>query len=133
MVLLGELPASATMGSAGTHAVDGRPADPRGIVVAQLLGVHLDTHRARRLCGEQVAAADLILAMDFVNEAEIVARFPEAGDKVVLLGRFGPGPVQIPDPFMGDEEAIRGAFQQIILSLERFGNVLRARAQPRES
>ena len=136
MVLVGDLPAPATMSSAGTHAVDGRPADPRGIAVARELGVQLDTHRARRLCSEQVAAADLILAMDVVNEAEIVARFPDAEDKVVLLGRLGrvgAGPVQIPDPFMGDEEEIRRAFQQIVLSLEEFGNLLRARAQPPES
>ena len=129
MVQAGDLPASATIGSAGTYAVDGRPADPRGVAVASELGVPLDTHRARRLSSEQVAAADLILAMDFTNEAEIVARFPEAEDKVVLLGRFGPGPAQIRDPFMGDEEAIRAAFRQIILSLEHFGSLLRARTE----
>jgi protein-tyrosine-phosphatase len=116
----GTLPPETTAGSAGVHATEGKPADPRGINVARELGIRLDSHRARRLTETLVAEADLILAMDRINEAEIATRFKPAAAKVRLLGFFDPDrpSPDIPDPFLGDEEMVRTVFRRIESSLQ---------------
>jgi protein-tyrosine phosphatase len=120
LVAEGVLPAGSRAASAGTHAIAGRAADPRGQVVARELGVSLEAHRSQPLSDGLVGEADLVLAMDLINEAEIAARFPWAEPKLRLLGAFGAGSPVIPDPYMGDEEAVRAAFRKIAHCLDEF-------------
>jgi len=110
--------------SAGLHAVADRPADPRGIIVAREMGVSLTGHRTKPVSRHLMDAADLVLGMDRVNEAELVRRFPHAASKIRLLGSFAPPPDVrvIPDPFLGNEEAVRSAFGHIQRSV---GELLR--------
>jgi protein-tyrosine phosphatase len=99
--------------SAGTAAADGSPADPRGIKVARELGIDLSGHRSRPLGQEAIDRADLILVMDYLNEADVLGQFPGAASKVRLLGSFGSGrhrPQEIRDPFSGTEDDVRAAF-----------------------
>jgi len=127
--LVGEglLPAGSRAASAGTHAIAGRAADPRGQVVARELGVSLEAHRSQPLSEGLVGEADLVLAMDLINEAEIAARFPWAEPKLRLLGAFGGGSAVISDPYMGDEEAVRAAFRSIAHCLDAFAGQIKAR------
>lgn len=127
LVAEGLLPAGSKAVSAGTHAVEGRSADPRGQVVARELGVSLEAHRSQPLSEGLVGEADLVLAMDLINEAEIAARFPWAEPKLRLLGAFGGGSPVIPDPYMGDEEAVRAAFMRIARCLDEFARHFMAR------
>ena len=102
--------------SAGTAAADGNPADPRGLRVAHELGVDLSAHRARLLTQPAVDQADLILVMDYLNEAEVVGQFAGAAPKVRLLGAFSSPnsrPHEIKDPYSGTEEDVRRAFETI--------------------
>jgi protein-tyrosine-phosphatase len=123
----GLLPTSTAAASAGLHATEGKPADPRGINVAAELGLNLEGHRARRVTGPMVDAADLVIVMDRINEAEIVSRYHQAAPKIRLLGTFGDDgtPAEVPDPFMGDEEAVRQAFRRIDECLRSLAALIR--------
>ena len=107
--------------SAGLHAVPGKAADPRGVVVAREWGVDLTAHRATMLSAEVVAAADLILVMDLLNAAEVTWRFPASADKVVLLGEFDPRRTNDPviaDPYGGDLDEVRTSYGQVVAAVE---------------
>lgn len=94
--------------SAGVGAIPGRPADPRARRIAAALGVSLEEHRSQPVTRALVDEADLILAMDLLNEARLLARFPSAAGRLRLLGEFDPNPgrAEIPDPYLqGDSDA----------------------------
>lgn len=103
--------------SAGLHARSERPADPRGVVAAQSLGIDLKAHRAALLTEELVDAADVLVVMDFENEAECIASFPQAERKLWFLGAFDPGParnrIEIPDPYTLDEAAVARCYHDV--------------------
>lgn len=99
--------------SAGLHPAPGTGADPRAAGAAQSLGVSLEGHRSRPLTAAVVRDADLVLVMDFANDAELIARFPGAWRKVRLLGAFvGNGSV-IADPYAADAAAVRASADRI--------------------
>jgi protein-tyrosine-phosphatase len=123
----GAAPAGSIAESAGTAAREGDPADPRGIGAARDLGLRLDGHRAGRLSEQLVERADLILVMDYLNEADVVARFPAAARKVRLLGSFlqEPGrPTEIRDPYTGSTEDVRASFQMIAQAVDSLSATL---------
>ena len=102
--------------SAGTHARSGSPADPRMCAAAALAGISLDSHRATPISVALVHDAHAIFVMDYLNEAELLARVPSARSKVYLLGTFGPSPQRAPeisDPFMSDADASCQCARQI--------------------
>jgi protein-tyrosine-phosphatase len=71
--------------SAGTWADAGNPAtDPAQAVVAPR-GVDLSAHRSRPLTAEELAGADLVVAMTSVHLREVAQMAPEAAGKVLLL------------------------------------------------
>lgn len=120
-------PAPGTVASCGVGATPGRAADSRGQRIGRELGVDLSGHRARALTQEQVLAADLILVMDQLNAAEVLTQFPEARPRLRYLGAFGPPGTdwpEIPDPFLGDEEAVRRAFRRIEAAVARLSRDL---------
>lgn len=109
--------------SAGLHAVPGKSADARGVEIAREHGLDLTAHRATALDAEVVAAADLLLVMDYQNAAEVTWRYPEAAAKVVLIGRFDPArasdPV-IPDPYGGDLQEVRTSYGRVAAAVDGF-------------
>lgn len=89
--------------SAGTHARSGKHADARVVAVGQELGLDLSAHRAEPVTGELLRRADLVVAMDFCNEAILLALAPDQAERVRLLGVYGgetncPS-LEIPDPY----------------------------------
>ncbi len=96
--------------SAGTHAHNGKAADPRVRHAAREMGVDLDEHRATLLTAQLVAANDVIFAMDEFNFANILATFPEARGKLMLFGGMTPSgvyrPHEIADPYMTGQAAV---------------------------
>lgn len=110
--------------SAGMHARAGRPADARAIDLAPEFGVSLATHRAAELTAEAVTAADLIVVMDFLNEADLLSRFPAAAPKVRLIGEYfdsdgSNGALELPDPYMEDAAAVRASFVRLEQGVRR--------------
>ncbi len=116
--------------SAGLRAVAGQPADARARIVAREFGVSLDRHRSRPLTGEMVARADLVLAMDSLVEAELLARHPEARFKVRLFATAAPGKtsrsIEIADPYDGDLPDIRRCYERLRSALESEAAALHA-------
>lgn len=74
------------IGSAGTNAHDGRPADARAQDAARQLGASLREHAATRLTAQLVTDYDVIFAMDDLNYVNILATFPESRPKLRLFG-----------------------------------------------
>lgn len=102
--------------SAGVHARAGKPADSRGVRLAPEFGVSLDAHQAQPLTPALIEQATVIFVMDWRNEAELVATYPQAEHKVVLLGAFGLGTRAqrvITDPYDEDIEAVRRAYREV--------------------
>ncbi len=96
--------ANVKIGSAGTHAHDGRPADARAQDAARQLGLSLREHTATRLTKELVAEYDVIFAMDDLNYVNILMTFPASREKLRLFGGMAPSgsyrPHEIADPYM---------------------------------
>jgi protein-tyrosine-phosphatase len=126
-VRAGVAPEGSSAESAGTAAREGDRADPRGVSAAKEMGIVLDGHRAGRLSEERVNRADLVLVMDFLNEADVVARFPAAAGKVRLLGTFlghDGRPAEIQDPYGGSQEDVRASFQTIASAIDALAATL---------
>lgn len=85
--------------SGGFYRNGGRPTPAHVVEAAAKRGVDLSSWSSRRLTAEQVAGADLIVAMDLANLERLQREFPEAMPRATLLGLFRPsGPVEIADP-----------------------------------
>jgi len=101
--------------SAGLNAVPGKGADPRAVKVAFEFGISLAGHQARPVTGEMLEQADIVFAMDFRNEAQLLARHPDMWRKVRLLGAcaLDSQKREIPDPYWGDEAEVRRCYQEL--------------------
>ena len=112
---------AAQISSAGLHAHPGKPADTRGIATAAQHGLDLRAHRSLALDATMTARASLLLVMDRRNEAEVLARHPEAAHKVALLGAWArsesDGAV-IPDPYTGGPGAVQAAYHRIDAAID---------------
>lgn len=71
--------------SAGTWAAFGHPAQPEAREVLRARGIELDGHRSRPLDPEELAAADLVVAMTSVHARELRELSEEVGTKMVLM------------------------------------------------
>lgn len=113
--------------SAGTSAAPGATASEAALVVAAEHGLDLAQHRSRLLTPDLLDWADIILAMGPSHLAAVSSM--GGGEKVALLTDFLDGPgtgLPIEDPFGGDVEAYRRAFDQIRESVD----ALLARLEP---
>jgi len=74
--------------------------------MAQAFGIDLSHHRSARVTREQLASADLVVAMDLENVQRLKAECPEALSRTTLLGLFSvPATAAIADPYNADEDA----------------------------
>ena len=117
--------------SAGLHANPGREAHPWMQEAAEGLGLSLTSHRAKLLTREMVDHADAIFAMDFQNKAELLTLYPDAADKIYMLGTYAEGPWkdrEIPDPYLADLEGTRYCARQLEICVHNLlsGTVLAA-------
>lgn len=102
--------------SAGLHALSGREAHPWAQQASADLGIFLDGHRAKLLTQGMIERADCVLAMDFQNKAELLARYPQSRDKIYMLSAYAEGAWQyreIPDPYFGDLQDTRHCARQL--------------------
>jgi protein-tyrosine-phosphatase len=103
--------------SAGLFAKAGKLADPRARAAAANFAISLEEHRAKPLTSELVEQADLILVMDFYNEAVLLSRFPQARRKTFLLGAFpslqSSNSLEINDPYDGELADVQICFKTL--------------------
>src|SRR5215831_6405388 len=106
-----------TVASAGLHTKPGSGADRRAVEVAKEFGISLDTHRAQQLSYELVQRADVIFVMDYLNQATLLASYPDMRRKVFLLGacptHVASRSMEISDPHEGTEADIRQCYQTL--------------------
>lgn len=102
---------------AGTHATAGRAAQDSALRVSRDLGVPLDAHTASPLAAVAPSAGDVLVCMDAVNEANVLAAYPALAARVFRVGDVAAGDVTAPialrevrDPYGQGDDATRAAF-----------------------
>jgi protein-tyrosine phosphatase len=98
--------------SAGTGDYHlGEPADDRAAATLRSRGYDPAAHRARQFSSGDFAAADLVVALDRSNAADLrrLARSPAEADKIRLLRSFDPvavqsGELDVPDAYFGGDD-----------------------------
>jgi protein-tyrosine-phosphatase len=87
--------------TAGTHVVEGQPMSRRTRDALGAVGFAADGHRSHQLTDQDVAGADLILAMAGEHVAFIRRRYPQAAAKTASIKRLvrdlPPGPSPLAD------------------------------------
>ena len=102
--------------SAGLLALPDNSATYLAQRVAAEYGLDLSEHRAKSVSEDLVAWSDLILVMEKSNEDALLAAFPEAAGKVLLIryfARFGSRTRGIADPYGLEYDAYRFCFLDI--------------------
>lgn len=86
--------------SAGLHSKTGRNSPPNIVCSAANLGIDLSRHASRPVTGEMIDSAQLILVMDIENYDQAIKSFPNAKDRISLLGLCRRVPIsEIEDPY----------------------------------
>ena len=114
--------------SAGLAARAGEPADPRAIDSAAERGLGLESHRAHLLDPAQVAGAGVIFVMDHLNLGRILNRYPDAADRIFLLGgcRTDGSVVltEIHDPVSGTLADVRVSHDEVVAATRLVASAL---------
>jgi predicted ATP-grasp superfamily ATP-dependent carboligase/protein-tyrosine-phosphatase len=111
--------------SAGLHASPRQHADPRAQTVASEFGICLTDHRSQRVTAKLIDEADVIFVMDFVNEAELVIEYPQATNRICLMGTlFEDDDVELPDPFDRDIAKLRSCFSRLDKCTNKLASVV---------
>ncbi len=102
--------------SAGVSAEEtGAPMDPRAAQVLKRHGYQVGKHAAHRITGDELAAADLVVAME-QHHIDLLRRLGDVSH-VRLLTDFDPDAepgTEVPDPWYGTPEA----FEETLTAIE---------------
>jgi protein-tyrosine-phosphatase/predicted ATP-grasp superfamily ATP-dependent carboligase len=105
--------------SAGFHQQTGRSCPQKILRIANSFGIDLSGHRSARVTQDELADADLVIAMDLENLNCLRKEFPEMADRTTLLGLFGAQEIfTIADPYLADEAATDKICQQVHASID---------------
>lgn len=77
-----------SVGSAGTWTVNGSPAHPKAVEVANAMGLDLKTHQTRVVTNDLLHKADLVVVMQSSHKEALETEFQEVRGRVVLLGNL---------------------------------------------
>ena len=128
--------------SAGVAANSGAPASAETLSILRESGIALENHRSRPITSELVREAMLILAMTPLHKEIILELFPEAAERVFLVGEFSNDPAmrEIPDPIGGGRsayletrDAIVSAIPSLLEFLRQSGDIEEAEASGERS
>ena len=105
--------------SAGLYANEGELISPNAVRALEMLGVETDegkdyhNHRAHTLTAEEAERADLLVGMSGGHCTELLMRFPQAAQKIVMM----PRPVS--DPYGGDLARYRFCLEEIFAGVSQ--------------
>ena len=88
--------------SAGAWTQNGQRASALAIQAMVELGLDITSHRSRRLTAEDVANANLVIVMTGNHKEALLAEFPEAKQKILLLSELAGETYGIFDPYGSD-------------------------------
>jgi protein-tyrosine-phosphatase/predicted ATP-grasp superfamily ATP-dependent carboligase len=108
-----------TIDSAGFHEQTGRICPQKILRIGKSFGIDLSSHRSARVTRDDLANADLVIAMDLENLNCVRLEFPEMANRTTLLGLFGtPEILAIADPYRADEAATSSICEQVRQGIE---------------
>ncbi|RSD27142.1 low molecular weight protein arginine phosphatase [Mesobacillus subterraneus] len=112
--------------SAGVYAPNGAEASLNAKIVLEENNISHD-HRSSTLTKEQIEWATLVLTMTQSHKQLILSQYPQAADKTFTLKEFAEVKenLDVADPFGGNEQIYREAFQEIQESIERILDKIR--------
>lgn len=108
--------------SAGMNAVPGYPPDAKMVEYLLKQNIKVADHVSRQVQQEDIDGADRIFVMEKSQAAQIIGRWPQAADKVTLLGSYvsaDSAPDDIVDPFGRSPFHYRLAQSQIALAVDK--------------
>ncbi len=98
--------------SAGLDALVGQAIEPTAARILDNKGFNSSDHLGRKVTGQMVRDADLVLVMEVWQQQRLMKEFPAISGKVMLLGQWQDG-LEINDPYKKSEEAFEAVFKQI--------------------
>lgn len=107
--------------SAGLYAPVGAPISAHAVTALREAGIEptpgndYTAHRARNVDAALMEQADEVVAISAAHAMELTFRFPEYADKIRTL------PMDVPDPYGGDEAAYRACLNCLRYCLELYG------------
>ncbi len=104
--------------SAGTWAVNGRPASEHAVAVLQERGIDISDHIARTVTADDVAEATLILVMSRDHAQMLRNTWPQYDWKVHRLSAMSRKRRDVPDPYNGPIQEYRAVADLIARYLE---------------
>lgn len=116
-----------TVTSAGLNAAPGRAAHVWAVAAARELGISLENHRAKLLTADMVNQADVVFAMDYQNQVQLVSRYSRAKHKIFMLGVYAGDDnrvVEILDPYYAGEEGTRDCYRILSTCIRNLVNSL---------
>jgi protein-tyrosine-phosphatase len=106
------LPAEIEVRTSGFHRVVGRPSPPRHVTMSQSRQIDLSSHRSSKLTPEDLQWADIVVLMDRHNW-DALDQFGADHSKLVWLGAFASGDVEVPDPYELDDTHAQRVLEQL--------------------
>lgn len=121
--------------SAGVAANSGAPASAETLGILRESGISLENHRSRPITSDLVREAMLILTMTPLHKEIVLELFPEAAERVFLLGEFSNDPSigEIPDPIGGGRSAYMETRDAIVSAIPSLLDFLRQSADIEEA
>ncbi len=116
------LPAEIEVRSSGFHRVAGRPSPDRHVAMSRARNIDLSAHRSSKVTAEDLQWADIVVLMDRHNWG-LLDDLGADHSKLVWLGAFGPGDLEIADPYELDDAHA----QRVLDQLEHASRELAAR------
>lgn len=98
--------------SAGIKALAGHDIDKNAASLLEGNGYKATKHVARKLDGQMIVDADLVLVMENGHQSSIMEQYPQASGKILLLGKWQ-GNIDIHDPYLRSDEVFEHIFRQI--------------------
>ena len=105
--------------SAGTWAVDGRPASENSVTVMAERGIDIGDHIAHTITAKHVAESDLILVMSREHEQMIKNTWPQYEWKIFRLSEMVGRRKDVRDPYGGHIKEYRACADTIADYIDR--------------
>lgn len=107
-----QLPLDVEVRSSGFHRVAERASPERHVQMSREHGVELADHRSATLTAEDLQWADIVVFMDRHNYGRL-DELDVPADKLLWLGAFGGGDVEILDPYELDDAHAQVVLRQL--------------------